>query len=147
MILLTHEPIDYAVVTEAVRDDNAGAVVLFLGTVREMTDTRQTVALQYEAYAPMAEAKLREVAEQTQQRWPVRKIALAHRIGPLAIGDIAVAVAVSCPHRAEAFEAAKFAMDTIKRVVPIWKQEQWADGNTEWQHPVTDVRAKPEGTP
>lgn len=135
MIRLQTEPIDYAVVTEAVRSHAAGAVVLFLGTVRELTDGRRTTYLAYEAYPPMAEKKLAEVETEVRQRWPVVNVALVHRLGRLDLGEISVAVAVSAAHRAEAFEAARYAMDRIKAVVPIWKQENWDDGTRAWIHP------------
>lgn len=135
MIELTHNLIDYTALTESVRSDQSGAVVLFLGTVREMTEGRRTVALEYEAYPQMAEAKLRELEEDTRRRWPVDRVGIVHRLGHLDLGEISVAVAVSCPHRQQAFEAGKFLIDRLKEVVPVWKKENWADGTTEWVHP------------
>jgi molybdopterin synthase catalytic subunit len=135
MILLTYEPIDFAALTESVRSNQAGAVVLFLGTVREMTGGQRTVALDYDGYRPMAEAKLAELEAEARSRWPVTHAALVHRLGHLELGDVSVAVAVSAPHRHQAFEAGRFLIDTLKEVVPIWKKENWADGTTEWVHP------------
>jgi molybdopterin synthase catalytic subunit len=135
MIRLQHEPIDHAALTEQVRCAAAGAVVLFLGTVRELTDERVTTALDYEAYPGMAEKKLAEIEGETRARWPVIEMTLVHRLGHLELGEVSVAVAVSCPHRAQAFEACRYAIDRIKEVVPIWKKENWADGGTEWVHP------------
>lgn len=135
MIQLSHDPIDYQALTEAVRSSAAGAVVLFLGTVREMTAGRRTLALDYEAYPQMAAAKLEELLAEARNRWPVVNGAIAHRLGRLDPGDISVAVAVSTPHRQECFEAGKFLIDRLKEVVPIWKKENWADGGTEWVHP------------
>jgi molybdopterin synthase catalytic subunit len=135
MIRLTNEPIDYALLTESVRSSDSGAVVLFLGTVRELTDGRRTIALDYDAYAPMAEAKLSELEIQARARWPIDKVAIVHRTGRLELGEVSVAVAVSCPHRHEAFEAARFLIDELKVTVPIWKKENWSDGTTEWIHP------------
>ena len=112
----------------AVRRPDCGGVVLFLGTVRDLTDGRVTVALDYEAYPGMAEKKLAEIEQETRRRWPVGEIALVHRLGRLDVGEVSVAVAVSCPHRAEAFEACRFAIDRLKELVPIWKKENWADG-------------------
>ena len=132
---LTDEPIDYAALTESVRSTDSGAVVLFLGTVREMTDGRRTVALDYEAYGPMAEAKLDEIEAEARRRWPIDRVAIVHRVGRLELGDVSVAVAVSSPHGHEAFEAARFLIDTLKVTVPIWKKENWHDGTTEWVHP------------
>jgi len=135
MIQLVREEIDYGALTEQVRRNDCGGVALFLGTVRDLTAGRQTSALDYEAYTEMAEKKLSEIEQETRLRWPVGDIALVHRLGHLKPGEISVAVAVSCPHRAEAFEACRFAIDRIKEVVPIWKKENWADGRTEWVHP------------
>ena len=135
MIRLQHEPIDYQAMTEAVRSPSCGAVCLFLGTVRELTEGKRTVALDYEAYPSMAEKVLAQVESETRQRWPVVEMALIHRLGHLILGDVSVAVAVSCPHRAQAFEACRYAIDRLKEVVPIWKRENWADGTSEWVHP------------
>ncbi len=135
MIQLIHHPIDYFTLTEKARRANCGAVVTFLGTVRDLTDGRVTVALDYEAYPAMAEKKMAEIEQETRQRWPVGEIVLVHRLGHLEVGDVSVAVAVSCPHRAEAFEACRYAIDRLKDIVPIWKKENWADGSTEWVHP------------
>ena len=105
------------------------------GTVRDLTEGRETVALDYEAYPRMAEQKLAEIEAQTRARWPVGEIALVHRVGHLEVGEVSVAVAVSCPHRGQAFEACRHAIDRLKEIVPIWKKENWADGSTEWVHP------------
>jgi len=135
MIRLTTEPINYAALTEQVRRNDCGAVALFLGTVRELTEERQTLALDYEAYPAMAEKKMAEIEGETRERWPVGEMAMVHRLGHLKLGDVSVAVAVSCPHRSQAFEACRFAIDRVKEIVPIWKKENWADGSTEWVHP------------
>jgi molybdopterin synthase catalytic subunit len=135
MIQITTEPIDHAAVTERVRSHRAGAVCSFLGTVREMTGDRRTASLDYEAYPGMAEKKLAELEAEARRRWPVLEVALVHRVGPLALGEISVAVAVSCPHRHQAFDACRWLIDTLKEVVPIWKKEVWADGTEEWVHP------------
>jgi molybdopterin synthase catalytic subunit len=135
MIQLTHEPIDYHALTESVRRPGCGGVVLFLGTVRDLTGGRVTVALDYEAYPAMAEAKMAEIEADTRTRWPVGDISMIHRLGRLEVGEVSVAVAVSCPHRADAFDACRHAIDRLKELVPIWKKENWADGGTEWVHP------------
>jgi molybdopterin synthase catalytic subunit len=135
MISLTRDPIDYAAVTEQVRSAAAGAVVLFLGTAREMTAGRRTASLEYEAYAEMAQHKLEELEREARRQWPLVEAAVVHRLGHLELGEISVAVAVSSPHRAASFEAARWIMDRIKEVVPIWKKENWADGTSEWVHP------------
>jgi molybdopterin synthase catalytic subunit len=134
-ISLTQEPIDYTALTESVRSPMAGAVVLFLGTVREMTGDRRTVALDYEGYPEMARDRMQSIAEDACSRWPVVAAAVIHRLGHMELGDISVAVAVSCPHRKDAFEAGRFLIDRLKEEVPIWKQENWADGSKEWAHP------------
>ncbi len=143
MISLTSEPINYQVLTESVRSPNSGAVVLFLGTVRELTGGRRTVALDYEGYPAMAQAKLAELEAEACQRWPIDRVGIIHRLGHLELGDISVAVAVSCPHRQQAFEAGKFLIDELKVRVPIWKKENWDDGTTEWVHPGGEM-SKPE---
>jgi molybdopterin synthase catalytic subunit len=135
MVQLVDDAIDYQALTQGVRRNDCGGVALFLGTVRELTSGRRTTALDYEAYAEMAKKKLAEVEEETRSRWPVGDVALVHRLGHLEPGEISVAVAVSCPHRAQAFEACRYAIDRIKEVVPIWKKENWADGAPEWIHP------------
>src|SRR5262249_4979736 len=142
MVRLTHEPIDYYNLTELVRRTDCGAVVTFLGTVRDLTGEQVTVALDYEAYAPMAERKMAEIEADTRARWQVGDIALVHRLGHLEVGEVSVAVAVSCPHRAEAFAACRYAIDRLKELVPIWKKENWADGRTEWMHPSQEVRSE-----
>jgi molybdopterin synthase catalytic subunit len=142
---LTEEPIDFAALTEEVRSSDSGAVVLFLGTVREMTDGRRTTALDYEAFGPMAETKLAEIEAEARRRWRLDRVAIVHRLGRLELGEVSVAVAVSAPHRAEAFEAARFLIDTLKATVPIWKKENWLDGTSEWVHPGLELKG--EATP
>ena len=137
MIRLTTEPIDYHALTEQVRRPGCGGVVLFLGTVRDLTAGRVTTALDYEAYPAMAEKKMAEIEQDTRARWPVGEVGMVHRLGRLEVGEVSVAVAVSCPHRAEAFAACRHAIDRLKELVPIWKKENWADGGTEWVHPGT----------
>lgn len=144
MILLTREPIDYHGLTESVRRPGCGAVVTFLGTVRDLTGDQVTVALDYEAYPGMAEKKMAEIETDTRERWlgDIGDIAMIHRLGHLDVGEISVAVAVSCPHRAQAFEACRHAIDRLKELVPIWKKENWADGRTEWVHPSVELPTK-----
>lgn len=135
MVSLTHQPIDFATLTESVRCNGSGAVCLFLGTVRDLTGDDVTAFLEYEAYPPMAEKKLAEIEAEIRQRWPIGDIAIIHRLGRLAVGEVSVAVAVSTPHRAEAFDACRYAIDTLKEVVPIWKKDISSDGAAEWSDP------------
>ena len=135
MVRLTRNAIDYHAMTEEVRRGDCGAVVLFLGTVRDLTGERVTVALDYAAYPAMAEKKMAEIEAETRKLWPVGSITIEHRLGHMEIGDVSVAVTVSCPHRVQAFEACRYAIDRLKELVPIWKKENWADGVTEWVHP------------
>lgn len=132
MHALTCDPIDHHAVTEHVRRDSCGAVALFLGTVRDLTGDERTVFLEYEAYGPMAEKKLAEIEAEARARWPIGEIALVHRLGRLGVGEISVAVAVSCPHRADAFEACRYAIDRLKEVVPIWKKDIAPTGREAW---------------
>ena len=135
MVRLTTDALDYHALTEQVRRPDCGAAVTFLGTVRDLTDGRVTVALDYEAYPAMAEKKMAEIEQETRARWRVGEMVMVHRLGRLEVGQVSVAVAVSCPHRAEAFEACRHAIDRLKELVPIWKKENWSDGSTEWVHP------------
>jgi molybdopterin synthase catalytic subunit len=135
MIRITREVIEPADLLEHVRTTSAGAVVLFLGTVREMTGTQRTEWLEYDAYPEMAQATLAELIEGARRRWPVLGCAVVHRLGRLELGEVAVAVAVSSPHRGDAFQAGQWIMDTIKEQVPIWKCENGPDGSRQWVHP------------
>lgn len=139
MTEITPDPIDHAALTERVRTTKAGAVCTFLGTVRELTGDRRTSSLDYEAYPAMASAKLAELEAEARRRWPVLDAAIVHRVGHLDPGEVSVVVAVSCPHRDDAFEACRWLIDTLKEVVPIWKKETWADGAEEWVHPGLDA--------
>jgi molybdopterin synthase catalytic subunit len=136
---LVREPIDVASLLAFVNSVQAGAVVLFLGTTREFTGGRQTASLDYDAYGEMAERKLAELAADACSRWPIVACAIVHRLGSVGLGEASVAIAVSTPHRQDAFEAGKWLIDMLKIVVPIWKQEHWADGTAEWVHPGLNV--------
>ncbi|WP_312098014.1 molybdenum cofactor biosynthesis protein MoaE [Niallia sp.] len=110
---------------------NAGAVTTFIGTVREMTEGKKTLYLTYEAYIPMAMKKLEQIGEEVKEKWKDIDIAISHRIGKLEISDVAVVIAVSTPHRKDAYEANQYAIERIKEIVPIWKKEHWENGE-EW---------------
>src|SRR6478735_6390462 len=114
MVRLTREVIEHAAVTELVRSPHCGAVALFLGTVRDLTGDEVTEFLDYEAYPPMAERKMHEIAADVRARWPVGAVAMVHRLGRLGVGEVSVGVAVSAPHRAEAFEAGRWCIDRLK---------------------------------
>ena len=135
MISLINKPIDTAAVLAQVASNDAGAAVLFLGTTREFTRGRRTASLDYECYPEMANAKLEELEAEARNRWPLIGCSIVHRLGRLELGEASIAIAVSSPHRADAFAAGQWLIDTIKEVVPIWKCENWADGSTEWVHP------------
>ena len=135
MIILTFNPIDADAVLRQVQSAQAGAVVLFLGTTREFTHGRQTASLDYECYPEMAELKLAQLEQQARDRWPIVECAIVHRLGRVELAEASVAIAVSSPHRGAAFEAGQWLIDRLKEVVPIWKQENWADGTSEWVHP------------
>ncbi|CAN5913643.1 molybdenum cofactor biosynthesis protein MoaE [soil metagenome] len=128
MIKLTEEPIDVQAVVAEARSGNAGAVNVFIGTVRNKTSGKEVVRLEYEAYDKMAVKKMEEVLAEARTRWPVEKAAVVHRKGVLQIGEAAVVIAVSTPHRKASFEACEFIIDTLKQVVPIWKKEIFEDG-------------------
>lgn len=140
MIELIHEKIDTEDVLRRVSSPLAGAVVLFLGTTREMTGGRRTASLDYEAFGEMARAKLAELEAEARRRWPIVECAIVHRLGHLDLGEASVAIAVSTPHRRDAFEAGQWLIDTLKQVVPIWKKENWSDGTSQWVHPVEGAR-------
>jgi len=126
---VTTSPLSEERLAAAVGDPGAGGIVLFSGVVRDQTSGRRVKYLEYEAHAPMAVAKMREIAAAVRERWPgVRKVALVHRIGRLEIGESSVMIAVASPHRHEAFEACHFAIDTLKATVPVWKKEYFEDG-------------------
>lgn len=124
---LVREPVRVDTLLDAVRNPTAGAVVLFLGTVRDHSRGHDVDHLDYEAYDALARGEMARIAAHAVQRWGVR-IAMVHRLGRLAVGEISVAIAVAAPHRRDAFEAGRFAIDTLKQTVPIWKKEAWADG-------------------
>ena len=128
-IEITAEPLSERAVAQAVEHPGAGGIVLFSGVVRDQTGGRRVKFLEYEAHAPMALAKMREIAVAIRGRWPATaRVALVHRIGRLEIGESSVMIAVSSPHRGPAFDACRFAIDTLKETVPIWKKEHFEDG-------------------
>lgn len=125
---LSETPIDGAMVEEKVRAPGCGGVVTFVGAVRNESRGKNIRKLEYEAYPGMAEKKMQEIGEEIMHRWPGTRVAIAHRTGVLEVGEVAVAIAVAAPHRGEAFEACRHAIDRLKEVVPIWKKEFAVDG-------------------
>jgi molybdopterin synthase catalytic subunit len=128
VIELRYTPLSLDDCVAAVRRAGSGGIASFLGMVRDTSEGKSVEFLEYEAYEPMALDMLNRVADEVRERWPVQAIAIQHRLGRLEIGEDAVAVAVSCPHRAEAFEACRYAIDRLKEIVPIWKKEHGEDG-------------------
>jgi len=126
---VVEQPLSPDAIAALVDDPAAGGVVIFSGVVRNETGGRPVKFLEYEAHAPMAETKLREIGEEARRRWPgVKRVAMLHRIGRLEIGEASVLIAVSAAHRAEAFAACRWAIDTLKTTVPVWKKEHFEDG-------------------
>ncbi len=131
MFAITHEPLDPAVLVEAVRVDESGAVALFYGVVRNENMGRNVQYLEYDVYPEMAIKKMQEIADEVRAKYTITGIGVLHRVGRLEIGETSLLVAVSSAHRVAAFEACHFAVDRIKQVVPIWKKEVWDNGE-EW---------------
>jgi molybdopterin synthase catalytic subunit len=127
-VALTEDPLVVQTWCDRVADAGAGAVLAFVGTVRDSKHGRQVIGIDYEAYAPMAERELRRLANDIRSRFGARRVAVAHRIGRLAVGDPSVVIAVSTAHRAEGFDALRHAIETLKKNVPIWKKERFEDG-------------------
>lgn len=125
-------PIDANEVIVRVSHPDHGATLAFVGTTREWTGGKRTITLEYEAYVPMAEAAMRQIGEEIAAKWPGTLTAIAHRIGSVGIGECSVVIAVSSSHRAECYEASRYAIERLKQTVPIWKKEVYEDG-TEWK--------------
>lgn len=135
MFRIAAAPIDAAACRRAVEDPAAGAFVAFEGWVRDHNTGRAVSALEYEAYAVLAEKEGQRILEEVVTRFDVQRVEAVHRTGPLAIGDLAVWVGVSAAHRDAAFAACRYVIDELKRRVPIWKREHYADGTSEWVSP------------
>jgi molybdopterin synthase catalytic subunit len=143
---IAKDPINTQSVIDKVIQREAGAITTFIGTVRELTHGKKTIYLVYEAYEPMAVKKLAQIGSEIEERWPGSKVAITHRVGKLDITDIAVVIAVSTPHRADSYEANRYAIERIKEIVPIWKKEHWEDGQ-EWIGNQLETVAYPSGKP
>jgi len=129
MFEISDHAIDTQTVTDAVNVPAAGAIATFLGITRDHNDGRRVTRLEYEAYAEMAVAEMRKIGVEAQQRWPIERIAMVHRIGVVPVGEASVVIAVSAAHRQAAFAACHFAIDRLKEVVPIWKKEHFEGGD------------------
>jgi molybdopterin synthase catalytic subunit len=134
---VTTAPIEPARLLERVGSAADGAAILFVGTVREQNDGRAVSGMRYDAYAAMAEAVLRQIAMEAGAFASSDRVAVEHRIGELGIGDVSVAIAVSSPHRADAFESARYVIEQIKQRLPVWKHEHYVDGDSQWLAGVT----------
>ena len=148
LLLLVRDPIDPSALVRHVRADGDGAVATFDGCVRNQSHGRATLYLDYEAYESMALTKIREIADDLHSKFAIDRVAIAHRLGRLQIGETSVFIAVSAAHRAPAFDACRFAIDTLKRTVPIWKKEYFADGAVwaDGEIPPVPATATPEPT-
>ncbi|HVT91110.1 MAG TPA: molybdenum cofactor biosynthesis protein MoaE [Tepidisphaeraceae bacterium] len=144
-ILATDLSWDEAV--KSVSDGRAGGIDVFLGTTRaeKAADGRDLIALDYEAYEQMALDQMKALAARAREKWPIVKIAMLHRVGRVLIGEPSVVIAVSTPHRADAFEACRFLIDELKKDIAIWKKEVWSDGSASWVHPGQGQGARGEG--
>lgn len=131
MVEITENPLNTQEIIDSVASPKGGAVNVFIGTVRNATKGKEVVKLEFEAYEPMATKELTKIVDTAKQKWPLLKVAVHHRVGMLAIGDLPVVIAVSTPHRAAGFEACQYIIDTLKEKVPIWKKEIFEDGE-EW---------------
>lgn len=119
-------------ILNSVKDKNAGATVIFIGTVREHSELGKIRGMTYESYLKMAEDRMRRIENNLSYKWNINRVRMIHRIGNLSVGDVSIAVAVSAPHRSEAFSACRYAIEKIKREVPIWKKERIVGGKEIW---------------
>ena len=136
MYRITDQSISADALAELVADPTGGGICVFLGVVRDNSRGRRVRYLEYEAHAPMAEAKMKEIGQEVAERFGLHRVAILHRVGRLAIGEASVGIAVAAPHRRMAFEACQYAIDRLKVIVPIWKKEVFEDGEV-WVGPPT----------
>ena len=141
MVEITTNQIDEATVLQSVKCENAGACILFSGTTRKITGEKITQTLSYQAYEEMAIKQLNQLRGEAMNRWPLTACSIVHRIEEVPVGQTSVVVAVSSPHRIDAFESAAWIMDTLKKDVPIWKKEIYENGQTEWVHPTKSIES------
>lgn len=131
-IKITRDPLSIDTAYSFLQHPHSGGISLFVGTTRQWTEERETVELEYDGYVPLAEKELRRLAGEAMQRWPVLRVCLHHRLGIVPVSEASVIVGVATPHRKDAFAACRFLIDALKKQVPIWKREVYADGDTEW---------------
>ncbi|MEN1937528.1 molybdenum cofactor biosynthesis protein MoaE [Paenibacillus sp. 102] len=143
---VVYDTISVEEVTNQVSRREAGAITIFVGTVREFTKRKKTLSLEYQGYESMAVKMLSQIGKEIKEKWPDTQVAITHRIGKLEITDIAVVIAVSSPHRKAAYQANEYAIERIKQIVPIWKKEFWEDG-TMWIGDQLETTKYPEGQP
>jgi molybdopterin synthase catalytic subunit len=145
-IELIDQPLDAARVVAFVTDPNAGGITIFLGATRAETNPsgQPLLALDYDAYREMAIKQMSELAARAKEKWPVERLAILHRTGRVNVGDPSVIIGVSTPHRAQAFEACRWLIDTLKADVAIWKKEVWEDGSATWVHPLSPSASEGE---
>lgn len=141
---LVTEPIDPRGLLDHVAGPECGAVSLFLGTVRDQNEGRAVTGIEYSAYEKMAVSELRAIVAEAEQRWNVGRVIVLHRLGTLAVGDVSIGIAAAHPHRAQAMAATSYIIEEVKRRVPIWKREFYADGTREWVDP---TRPRVEAAP
>ncbi len=137
MVELTENTIDTDSLLKSVMRPECGAALLFVGSTRQWTNQLETVFLEYDAYHSMARLEMEKLEEEAKERWTVREVRIVHRLGRVDIGEVSIAIAVSSPHRAEAFEAGQWLIDEFKKRVPIWKKEHWRNDGAQWIHPLT----------
>jgi len=146
-VALVDHPIDVSALMTEVADDSCGAVTVFLGCVRNVNDGRTVTGIEYSAYRSMAEREMGEIAREAADRFGVTRLVIEHRLGALALGDVSVAVVAAHAHRAPALDAMRFAIEQLKRRVPIWKLELYADGTREWVGAETGNRERGSEAP
>ena len=141
---LHRDPIDPGALIRAVSGASHGAVLLFLGVVRDVNDGREVSGIEYSAYEPMAARELSDIAQAAEARFASSAVAIEHRLGRLALEEVSVGIAVAHPHRAVAYDASRWIIEELKRRVPIWKREQYLDGQREWVDPAGGVTSTVE---
>lgn len=135
MPFLTSDRLDLNALVEEVCAKDRGAVLVFMGTVRNSPDDGDVAEIDYSSYPAMAEAEFESIVGEAAAKWPQVKVALRHRLGPVPVGEASIAIAVGAPHRAEAYEASRYVIEETKRRVPLWKKERFTDGSTLWVQP------------